>query len=240
MKKIALITGTTQGIGKAIKKSMKDNYYIIAINRKSDDSVDENIICDLSRKEEIERISKEIQKCHIDILINNAGGSLPCKFSDLKLETIIKDINLNFIAPTLLMQGVLPGMIRKGYGKILNISSISAKAPTPYLHIYSAAKSALDSLTISCAKEYGERNISINSICPGAVDTPVSIKGRQQISVYKEMNREDYQKSMIKATGLGRMVSTEEVADLVSFLISDKASAISGQTINICGTLETH
>ena len=238
--KRVLITGTTQGIGHAIIQLLKEQYYVIGINRRSDEHVDENIICDLSNIEEVQKVVEKIKEKKIEILINNAGGSVPCKFLKLSMNSIIYDINLNFVTPMLLMQAVIPNMICNGYGKIVNISSISAKAPTPYLHTYSAAKRALDSLTISCAKEYGDKNITINSICPGAVETIMSVEGRKKISYYKDMEQSDYQEGMIKGTGLGRMVNAKEVAMLVEFLISDKAEAISGQTINICGTLETN
>lgn len=238
MKRNVLITGTTRGIGKAIIEKLKNEYYIIGVNRRNDDEVDENIICDLGSNKEVQQLYNQICKMKVDILINNAGGSTPCMFEKLDIDNIMKDIHLNFLTPTLLTQAVISGMVDREYGKIINISSISSKSPTPYLHIYSAAKSALDSLTKSCALAYGGKNININAICPGAINTETSVKGRMMISLYKGMEEDEYQKYMVEATGLGRMVATDEVAELVYFLISEQASAISGQCINVCGTLE--
>lgn len=236
--KTILITGTTKGIGKAIVELLKEDYYIIGINRNRDDAVSENIICDLYDVKRVQDMCAYIEKYNIDVLINNAGGSKPCKFDELSLEQITNDINLNFVSPILLMKAVIIGMQKREYGRIINISSISAKTATPYLHTYSAAKSALDSMTNSCAVVFGEHNITINSICPGAVDTESSVSGRKIISKYKGLESEQYQKIMIKGTGLNRMVRADEVASLVSFLLSDQAAAISGQRFNICGTLE--
>lgn len=238
MKRIALITGTTSGIGKSIAEKLKQEYYIIGVNRRSDKNVDKDLLCDLSSIHEIQQLSREISKYKIDILINNAGGSIPCDFRELTPDKIIYDINLNFLAPTLLMQAVIAGMVQRSYGKIINISSISSKAPTPYLYIYSATKSAIDSLTKSCALTYGVNNININAICPGAIETETSIEGRKIISLYKGFKEDDYQKSMVDRTGFDKLIPADEVANVVCFLISEQAKVISGQCINVCGTLE--
>ncbi len=239
-KKTLIITGTTNGIGKAIVQRLKGEFYIIAINRRNDNCVDENIICDLSNIDAVVSLCNDLSQYKVDVLINNAGGSYPCTFTDISFDNAISDINLNFVSPMLLMQSIIKGMLVQGYGNIVNISSISSKAPTPYLHIYSAAKSALDSLTKSCAIAYGNNNITINSVCPGAVDTAMSIEGRKRLSKFHGLSEDRYQQLMIEGAGIGRMIHCEEVAHLVSFLISEETRAISGQSINICGTLEVN
>ena len=236
-KKKMLITGTTKGIGKKIVQTFEEKYEIIGINRRDDPNLSNNIICDLYDVGQIIQVSKAIYEYNIDILINNAGGAIPRKFIEITERSIYDDMNLNFVAPTLLMKSVMDGMKLRGYGRIINISSISAKIPTPYLDIYSASKCALDSVTVSVAKLYTKYGITINSICPASIETITSIEGRRKLSELNDMEGQAYQELMIKNTGLNRLIKTDEVVSLISYLLSDEAAAISGQKINVSGVL---
>lgn len=149
-----------------------------------------------------------------------------------------QDLYLNFIAPLLLIKTFYPKMINKKYSRIINISSISSKRGTPFLYVYSSAKAALDSLTQSVASTMKTNGFTINSICPGGIDTKMSVEGRKKISSSLGLSPENYQNRMIDGMNLNSLISTEEVANLVEFLISPLANSISGQAINICGTLE--
>lgn len=230
-----LITGTTRGIGKSIYDILKKEHDVYTVNRHPDTST---YNCDLSDLDAVEKLCEDIRKEEFDIIINNAGGSFPVPFESLSRNDIIERINLNFIAPVLIMQAVLPGMKQRGYGRIINISSVTAKTPVPYLHIYGAAKSALDSLTKSLSIYYSGCNICINSICPGCVETESSVEGRLEISRLRGESAELYQKKLIGLTGLNRMLMPEEISDLVKFLLCPSGDCISGQVINICGTME--
>ncbi len=236
-----LITGTTQGIGYRIFDRFKDDYEIITINRRNFAHVgfkSKNYICDLSDIEAVKSVVAQIVDKKIDVLINNAGGGEPIRFSDMQADDLVKCTNLNYHAPILLMQAVIGGMKERGFGKIVNISSIASKAPRPFIPHYGAAKSALEKFSSSMAVYYGESGISINCICPGGVKTDTSIKNRRQMAQLSGLEEDFYNKSMVDQNGLGRMILPDEVVDLVEFLLSDKAGAISGQVINICGTRE--
>lgn len=234
-----LLTGTTQGIGKVLEDRLSIKHQIITVNRREYRSSN-NIICDLSDLEQVELLCQKIKKLKIDALINNAGGSTPISFEELSTHDITKRMNLNFVAPVMIMQAVIPYMKKQGSGRIINISSTTAKTPVPYIHIYGAAKAALDNIVKSTALYYAETGILINSILPGAVRTDTANENRQILSKLHGDEKESYQNTLESATGLGRMVEPEEIADIVEFLLSEKSRCIYGQTINTCGIMEVH
>lgn len=233
-----LITGTTQGIGRCIFDRYRKVFNVYTVNRRAFSG--KNFICDLSNIEQVAELVETIKTLEIDILINNAGGASPIIFSEMNTRELIYCTNLNYHSPVLLMQAVLQGMKERSYGRIVNISSIASKSPRPYLPHYGAAKSALEKFSASMAVDYGESGITINCICPGGVETDTSIKKRREIAQKKEKDKEFYNKDMVENNGLGRMVKSEEVVDMIDFLISEHASAVSGQVFNICGVKEVH
>lgn len=236
--KTMLITGTTQGIGKALYEYYKEKYNVITINRRFFEG--NNIICDLSKINEIEKVVNQLKGMKIDLLINNAGGASPKLFNQLHADELIQCTNLNYHAPVLLMQAVLEGMKERKYGRIVNISSIASKSPRPLIPHYGAAKSALEKFSSSLAVAYGDNGITINCICPGGVSTETSLKNRKQMAHILGKEENYYNDMMASGNGLGRMVDVHEVVNLIDFLISENAYAISGQVYNICGGKEVH
>lgn len=230
-----LLTGSTRGIGKAIYDALKDEHDVWVIDRHE---VRRGYCCDLSKLDSVTALCETIKDEKFDAVINNAGGSYPIAFEKLTLEDVVERMNLNFLSPVLIMQAVLPGMKDRKFGKIINISSVTAKTPVPYLHVYSAAKSALDSMTRSLAVYYADCNVCINSILPGSVDTQSSVEGRKVISELRGCSDEEYQDAMISNNGLGRLVRTDEVAQMVVYLLSDGGNCITGQRFNLCGNME--
>ena len=233
-----LITGTTQGIGRAIYEYYKKQYSIITINRRFFEG--NNIVCDLSVISEIENIMDKLSQMEIDILINNAGGAEPMLFHQLEPQELIRCTNLNYHAPVLLMQAVLEGMKNRKYGRIINVSSIASKSPRPLIPHYGAAKSALEKFSSSMAVAYGNNGITVNCLCPGGVYTETSLKNRKQMAHILGKEENYYNDMMSSGNGLGRMVEVDEVVGLIDFLISENAQAISGQVYNICGVKEVH
>lgn len=238
MKKTMLITGTTQGIGREMYKQFKDEYNIITINRRCFSG--NNYICDLSKQEEIENICTILKTMKIDILINNAGGSMPINFEDMAMDELSECTFLNYHAPVMMMQAVLKGMKERKYGRIINISSIASKSPRPSIPHYAAAKAALESFTKSMALAYADNNITINCVCPGGVETDTSLKNRRIMAKLSGKEIDYYNDNMKMKNGLGRMIQPKEVVSFIRFLLSDDAISISGQSINVCGVKEVH
>lgn len=221
--KTMLITGTTQGIGYQLYKYYKDKYNIITINRQ--DIGDNNYVCDLSNMNEVRELISQIASINVDILINNAGGASPVHFLDMTIDELIAVSTLNYHTPILLMQAVINGMVNRGYGKIINISSIGSKSPRPLIAHYGAAKSALEKFSSSIAVAYGGTGVSVNCICPGGINTKTSIENR---------------KKMAEKNGLGHLIDPQKVVEMVDFLLNDDTATISGQTFNVCGIREVH
>ncbi|MBE6051248.1 MAG: SDR family oxidoreductase [Clostridium sp.] len=239
-----LLTGGTKGIGLAILKQLiSEGHECTIINRSKISSEEKSKITqwiyDLSNPTDVKKVCDKIKNTgEFEVLINNAGAGTPCKYEDLSIEQIDEEINLNLKAPMMIIGAVLPYMKKRGFGRIVNLSSISGKLGTPYLFTYSAAKAGINSLTQSLAGYLRNTGIMVNAICPGGVDTETSVNGRAKISKLLNYNDEDYQNQMINEIGLGRLVKPEEVADMVSYLIRPENGFITGQSINVCGGIE--
>ena len=236
--KTMLITGTTQGIGYQLYKYYKDKYNIITINIQ--DIGDNNYVCDLSNMNEVRELISQIASINVDILINNAGGASPVHFLDMTIDELIAVSTLNYHTPILLMQAVINGMVNRGYGKIINISSIGSKSPRPLIAHYGAAKSALEKFSSSIAVAYGGTGVSVNCICPGGINTKTSIENRKKMAELLNLEKSHFNLQMAEKNGLGHLIDPQKVVEMVDFLLNDDTATISGQTFNVCGIREVH
>ena len=234
-----IITGASSGIGEAILKLLSKDNKILAISRtriKLDNKNIRWIEADLSKEEELERLEEETKEFKCDVLINNAGAGKIEDLEKLKTGELIDETVLNLICPIKLTQFVSENMKKNNFGRIINVSSISGLNGTPYLFMYSASKAGLINFTQSSAEYFRNYDITVNTICPGGVNTKMAVEGRKQISKMFNDKPEKHQQDMLKAMGRKELISVEEVAYLVDFLI--KMPSINGQCINICGLIE--
>ncbi len=216
MKKNILITGTSKGIGSAIKNELSNSNF--------------NCICPTREELDInnsDSIENYFNKLNIEIhgLVNNAGINVLGNIESLNDEDIQNMLNINLIAPLKLIQHVVKNMRLSNYGKIVNISSIWGVRSKEFRTLYSMTKFGINGMTKSLARELGEYNILINSIAPGYVNTEMTKKNvpfEEQIKIKENIP-------------LKRFAEPEEIAKLVSFLISENNSYITGQTIIIDG-----
>lgn len=235
--KTVLITGASRGIGRAIAKRLAyDGYRIIINYNKSEKEAIElereirdmgvdaiSIKADVSKSKEVTDMFKKISDKFkgVDILINNAGISSYFLFQDIDEEIWdeIFDVNVKGVYNTI--HAALPYMLEKHSGKILNMSSIWGIVGGSMESHYSATKGAINALTKSLAQELGYSGITVNAIAPGAVKT----------SMTGEIGKENLL-TLTSEIPMGRLASAEEIADLVSFMISDKNSYMTGQIIS--------
>lgn len=234
-----LITGASSGIGEAILEKIEKNNNVLVLARNTGNIQRSNIKwinVDLSNKEELQALEREIEDFECDILINNAGAGKVADLDNLKVKDMVEETVLNLITPMKLTAIVAKNMKKNNFGRIINISSISGLSGTPYLFTYSAAKAGLINFTKSSADYFKGYNITVNAICPGGVETNMAVNGRQEISKLLDLEPEQYQKNMLKAMGREELITTEEVANLVEFLLN--MPSINGQCINICGLIE--
>ena len=233
--KTALVTGASRGIGKAIAEKLKAENYKVLGTATSDSGVDilnsngiKGYLLDLNSKDSIENFLSKLESDNntLSVLVNNAGitrDNIVLRMSDEEW-TDIMNVHLN--GTFQLSKKALKMMLKSKWGRIINISSASASIGNRGQSNYAAAKAGVEAFTKSLAKEVGKRDITINAVAPGFVSTDMTENN-------KGVN-EDY---LVKEIPLGRFGEPEEVASLISFMCSDGASYITGQTIHINGGL---
>jgi len=229
-----LITGATRGIGKAIAVELnKDiNNQIFATGRNEDllRCYDNYLVCDLATIEGMQVLGDYIEKNDIDILVNNAGeyvySPIITGFDISKLEHIVR---LNLEAPLYLASRAVSYMKERGFGRIINIGSISGVMGEANASLYSATKSGLIGATKALALELAEYGITVNTINPGWVDTDLGNSSCEDSEFSKE--------EILECIPQRRFVSPSEVAGMVKYLISDEAKGVTGQSINLCAGL---
>ena len=233
--KTVLVTGATRGIGNAIAKEFKKNNFSVIGTATSESGAatlhEQNIkgyVLDLNSKDSInsfwEKLENDDQK--ISVLINNAGitrDNIVLRMSDEEWSDIM---NVHLYGTFQLSKRALKMMLKNKWGRIINISSASASIGNRGQSNYAAAKAGVEAFTKSLAKEVGKRDITINAVAPGFISTDMTENN-------KGVNA-DY---LVKEIPLGRFGKPEEVASLISFMCSDGASYITGQTIHINGGL---
>lgn len=240
MNKVAFITGATRGIGRQIAITLAKEGFDIAINyRKENEDLietkklveDQKVKCftvqgDVSSFEDSERMVKEIieEFNHIDILVNNAGITKDMLLMRMKKEDFESVIGVNLVGTFNITKNVIPYMMKNRSGRIINVSSVVGISGNAGQTNYSASKAGIIGFTKSLAKEVGSRNILVNAVAPGFIET-------QMTDVLKEEVKEEISKNI----PLKRMGTVEDVANVVKFLASKDSSYITGQVINIDG-----
>lgn len=240
MKKTALITGATRGIGKQIAITLAQAGYDIAINYRKENEELKNtkqeieqtgakcltLQGDVSNYEDCEKIAKEIiqQYGKIDVLVNNAGITKDTLLMRMKKEDFEDVINVNLIGTFNMTKNIIPYMIKNRTGRIINISSVVGISGNAGQANYAASKAGIIGFTKSLAKEVGSRNILVNSIAPGFIETAMT-----------DVLKEEIKEEIAKTIPLKRMGQAQDVANVVKFLASEENSYITGQVIHVDG-----
>ena len=233
--KKVLITGASRGIGKAIAVKLKEKDFNVIGTSTSKEGVQSlvkegfiGIELDLNQKKSIALFNELLVDEHSDIsiLVNNAGitrDNIVLRMSDDEWSDVI---NVHLNGTFKISKIILKFMLKKRWGRIINITSASASIGNKGQANYSAAKSGVEAFSRSLAKEVGSRAITVNAVSPGYIETDMTAG----------MN-EEVKKNILSQIPLSRFGNAEEVAELIEFLISDEASYITGQTIHVNGGL---
>ena len=233
-KKNIFISGASRGIGKSMAQHFaKSNFNVVGTSRsnfKFDKDL-ENLFpikLDVTSRNDVKDCFDELKSKNLlpDILINNAGITADQLFLRMSDDDWDNVINTNLTGTFNLTKIFLKNMIKNKFGRIINISSISGLMGNPGQVNYSSSKAALNGFTKSLAKEVGSRNITVNCVAPGFIDTDMT-------SYIEENERNE----ILKQIPLNKFGLPEDISKLVMFLMSDEASYITGQTISIDGGL---
>lgn len=248
--RVAIVTGAGQGIGRAIACRLAQDGYTIAIvdiNAAALDKVKQEIenlgvsalalTADLTKLDEIQTaIELAAEWGKIRVLVNNAGRVLITPFLEINEQEWDAILTLNLKTVFFAMQFAIPHMTDGAH--IVNLSSISGRSGRPDQPHYAAAKSAVISLTQSAALAFAPRGITVNAVCPGVVDTPMTNGIHEIRATALGITPRESLDRMIARIPLGRIETPDDVAGAVSFLCSPNAAYITGQALNVCGGME--
>ena len=245
--KIAFITGATYGIGYAIAKAYASaGAKIVFCDIKQEvvdkgaaayaaDGIDaKGYVCDVTNeamvKETVEKIEKEVGV--IDILVNNAGIIKRIPMCEMSAEEFRQVIDVDLNAPFIVSKAVIPSMVKKGHGKIINICSMMSELGRETVSAYAAAKGGLKMLTRNICSEYGEANIQCNGIGPGYIATPQTAPLRERQA---DGSRHPFDQFIVSKTPAARWGTTEDLMGPAVFLASDASNFVNGHVLYVDG-----
>lgn len=240
MNKVALITGGTRGIGKEIAYTLAEENYDIIINYRTENEElmklkkeieQKRVRClllkgDVSNFEDCKKLVEEAinRVNHIDVLVNNAGITKDMLLMRMKPEDFNEVINVNLIGTFNMTKNVINYMMKERKGRIINVSSVVGISGNAGQTNYAASKAGIIGFTKSLAKEVASRNILVNAIAPGFIQTDMT-------NILKENVKDEIEKTI----PLKRMGTAKDVANVVKFLVSEDSSYITGQVIQVDG-----
>jgi 3-oxoacyl-[acyl-carrier protein] reductase len=242
--KVAIVTGASKGIGAGIAKSFGEAGASVVVNYASSREGAERVVAqikaaggkaiavrgDVSKVSDVKRLFTQAKEAfgNIDILVNNAGVFEFAPLENVTEQEFHREFDINVLGTLLATQEALNHFGPKG-GSVINISSVTSANPVPNSVVYSATKSAVDSITKSLARELAPRKIRVNAIAPGGVET----EGTHTLG----MIGSDFEKQLVAATPLGRLGQPEDIAKLALHLASDESAWLTGERITASGGL---
>lgn len=245
--KVALVTGAAYGIGLATARAFAEAGAKIVFNCSRQETIDRGLaaykelgidakgyLCDVTNEEDVKAMVADIEKTvgTIDILVNNAGIIKRIPMEEMSAEDFRRVVDVDLIGPFICAKAVIPGMIKKGHGKIINICSMMSELGRETVSAYAAAKGGLKMLTRNICSEYGEHNIQCNGIGPGYIATEQTAPLRERQA---DGSRHPFDKFIISKTPAARWGTPEDLMGPAVFLASEASNFVNGHVLYVDG-----
>ena len=241
-KRRAIVTGGGRGIGRAVAAALSDAGHDVTVLGRSEAFLQDAVQSGAAKAYRRVDVSDgpTFAAClesvgPVDILVNNAGIADSASFAKSDLQFFRRLMAVNFESVVVAARAVLPGMIDRGFGRIVSVASLAGLKGFPYVSAYVASKHAVVGLTRALAQEVAKTGVTVNAVCPGYVDTDLVSQGAARIAAKTGRAADDVTREFLKGNPQGRLIATAEVADAILWLSGDLAAAVNGQAIAIDG-----
>lgn len=248
----AVVTGGGRGIGAAVARALAWAGARVVVTARTTEEIDAiaeelraggahawALPCDVADETSVRSLGRAVHERvgGVDILINNAGVSSSAPLVKLTLDEWNRVIAVSATGAFLCTREFLPGMLARGFGRIVNVASVAGLDGGKYIAHYSAAKHAVIGLTRSVALEVAGKGVTVNAVCPGYVDTPMTERTLDNVQARTGLSRDEARQAILASTGQQRLVTVAEVATAVVAFCRDAAGEHNGQVIAIDGDM---
>ncbi|HEX5511725.1 MAG TPA: SDR family oxidoreductase [Actinomycetales bacterium] len=242
---VALVTGAGRGIGREVARRLSEAGYRVALTARSVDELEQTasscpgdtlvLPADMTDPDAVTQLFSDVESAWgpVDVLVANAGAGTSASLVKTSDEQWQRMLDLNLTAPFRCMRRALPSMIERRSGRIVVIASVAAKVGEPYISAYTASKHGVLGLVRSAAHELAKTGVTVNAVCPGYVDTPMTDATVTGIVERTGRTEEQALKALQDKQPIGRLITPEEVAEAVMFCV--RTPGVTGQGINVDG-----
>jgi NAD(P)-dependent dehydrogenase (short-subunit alcohol dehydrogenase family) len=243
----ALVTGGGQGIGAAIAQALVArglNVTVLgrrlAVVQALADTDPEHLHAVSADVADAAQVAEAVASAEarfgpVDVLVNNAGQAQTAPFLKMDLALWNQMLSVNLTGTLVCTQAVLPGMVARGWGRVVNVASTAGQVGYAYVSAYCAAKHGVVGLTKSLALEMAKKGVTVNAVCPGYTETDIVRESIARVVAKTGRSAEEARAEFVKSNPQGKLVQPEQVADAVAWLCGEGASAVTGQQISVAG-----
>ncbi|MDP3520590.1 MAG: SDR family NAD(P)-dependent oxidoreductase [Hydrogenophaga sp.] len=243
----ALVTGGGQGIGAAVARALvARGLNVTVLGRRLDvvqvlaDTDPQHLFAVRADVADPAQVAGAVALAEakfgpVDVLVNNAGQAQTAPFLKMDLALWNQMLSVNLTGTLVCTQAVLPGMVARGWGRVVNVASTAGQVGYAYVSAYCAAKHGVVGLTKSLALEMAKKGVTVNAVCPGYTETDIVRESIERVVAKTGRSAEEARAEFVKSNPQGQLVQPEQVADAVAWLCGDGASAVTGQSISVAG-----